>query len=319
MKRITLLIPCYNEEGNLKLLNQKLRDITKQEYYESYIFDILFVDDGSNDNTLDIIKEICKENENTYYISLSRNFGHQNAIKAGIDYINSDAVITMDADLQHPPELISEMITLWEKGYDVVNTIRMDGKNQSWSKRKISKLFYRIINVFSCVKIDAGAADFRLFNKKVNNELKRWNEHKLFFRGIIPWLGFKQYKLKYYPEKRFKGETKYTLKKMISFALVGITSFSIMPLRLSIFVGIIFSFISLVLAFYAIYINIFTDQAVPGWASIIVSILFIGGLQLLMIGIIGEYLGKLFIENKKRPNYIISEKSIYEANNASSE
>ena len=139
MKRITLLIPCYNEEGNLKLLNQKLREITKQEYYESYIFDILFVDDGSNDNTLDIIKEICKENENTYYISLSRNFGHQNAIKAGIDYINSDAVITMDADLQHPPELISEMITLWEKGYDVVNTIRLDGKNQSWSKRKISK------------------------------------------------------------------------------------------------------------------------------------------------------------------------------------
>jgi len=312
MKRITILLPCYNEEGNLRVLNERLQEIIKMESLKSYEFDMMFVDDGSSDRTMDVLKEICDERSNSYYISLSRNFGHQNAIKAGIDKASSDAVIMMDADMQHPPELIEEMVQQWEKGFDVVNTVRMDGKNQGWWKRKTSRLFYRLVNVFSHVRIDAGAADFRLLDRTVVEVLQGWNEQNLFFRGIIPWLGFRQCKLKYRPEKRHHGDTKYTYRKMMSFALDGVTSFSIKPLRLSIFIGIFFSFISLLIALYAIYINVFTDRAVPGWTSVMVSTVFLGGLQLLMIGIIGEYLGKLFIENKKRPNYIIRETNVGE-------
>ena len=310
MKRITLLIPCYNEEGNLKVLHNRMNEITRVAPLDAYNFDLLFVDDGSTDNTLEVIKELTRVDPNTYFISFSRNFGHQNAIKAGIDRADADALIMMDADMQHPPELIAEMILQWEKGFDVVNTIRVDGRNQGWWKRKTSRLFYRIINLFSYVKIDAGAADFRLLDRKVIEVLQGWNEQNLFFRGIIPWLGFKQCKLKYSAAKRHDGETKYTYRKMMSFALDGVTSFSIRPLRLSIYVGIFFAVVSLLIALYAIYINVFTEQAVPGWTSVMVSTVFLGGLQLLMIGIIGEYLGKLFLENKKRPNYIIDETNI---------
>lgn len=310
MKSVTFLVPCYNEEGNLRALNERLKNITGTEALNAYYFELLFVDDGSSDRTLDVIKELNKENDNIHYISFSRNFGHQNAIKAGIDKIKADALIMMDADLQHPPELIEEMIKQWEKGYDVVNTIRLDSKSQGWWKRKTSKLFYKLINLFSHVRIDTGAADFRLLDRKVVEVLQGWNEQNLFYRGIIPWLGFKQCKLKYSPDTRHHGETKYTYSKMMSFAIDGVTSFSIKPLRLSIFIGIFFSFVSLLIACYAIYINLFTDRAVPGWTSVMVSIVFLGGLQLLMIGIIGEYLGKLFIENKRRPNYIIRETNI---------
>ncbi len=312
MQTITFLIPCYNEAGNIKQLNQRLQEVIKAQDSSVYLFDILLVNDGSSDDTLEKIKEICIDSDNVNYISLSRNFGHQNAMKAGIDHINSDAVITLDADLQHPPEMITEMIKYWEQGYDVVNTKRLESDNQGWLKKLTSNLFYYVLNLFSYVTIESGTADFRLFNRKVNNELKRWNEQNLFFRGIIPWLGFNQYMLKYHPEKRYSGETKYTFRKMFSFAMAGITSFSIKPLRVSIMIGVVFSLISVIYMLYAVFISVFTDQAIVGWTSVIVSVLFIGGIQLLMIGVIGEYLGKLFIENKKRPNYIVNEKSINE-------
>jgi dolichol-phosphate mannosyltransferase len=307
MKRICVIIPCYNEQENLLYVNQKLQKIFKASLCIKYSFRILFVNDGSTDETLEEIKKLCEKNSNIDFISFSRNFGHQQAIKAGIDHVYADAVITMDADLQHPPEFIPEFIKFWEKGYDVINSRNSYIKNQSLFKKITSKSFYTLINLLSHVKIESGTADFRLIDKKVLEQLRKLNEQNLFLRGIIPWLGFKQFTIEYSPEERKFGQTKYTLKKMFSLALAGITSFSIKPLRISIIFGLILSFLAIVYMIYALYIGLFTEKAIEGWTSVIVSVLFIGGLQLLMLGIIGEYLGKLFLENKKRPNYIIDQ------------
>lgn len=310
MKRICVIIPCYNEKENLLYINQRLQEIFKTKMYGKYNFRILFVNDGSNDDTLQEIEELRKNNSNIDFISFSRNFGHQQAIKAGIDHSNADAVITMDADLQHPPELIPEFIKYWEEGFDVINSKNCYRENQSLLKKLTSKTFYTILNLLSYVKIESGTADFRLIDKKVLEQLRKLNEQNLFLRGVIPWIGFKQYTLGYLPDERKFGKTKYTVKKMFSLAIAGITSFSIKPLRISIFFGLIFSVIAIAYMLYALYIGLFTDKAIEGWTSVIVSVLFIGGLQLLMLGIIGEYLGKLFLENKKRPNYIIDQMKI---------
>lgn len=310
MKRISVIIPCYNEKENLVHLNQKLQEIFGAKLQHNYNFRILFVNDGSNDDTLETIKELHKNYSNIDFISFSRNFGHQQALKAGIDYTSADAVITMDADLQHPPELIPEFIKYWEEGFDVINSKNCYSQNQSFLKKITSKSFYALLNLLSYVKIEPGTADFRLIDKKVLEQLQKLNEQNLFLRGAIPWVGFKQYTLDYFPNERKFGKTKYTVRKMFSLAITGITSFSIKPLRISIFFGLIFSVIAIVYMFYALYIGIFTDRAIEGWTSVIVSVLFIGGLQLLMLGIIGEYLGKLFLENKKRPNYIIDEMQV---------
>lgn len=307
MKRICVIIPCYNEKDNLQQLNQRLQEIFKTKFDGNYSFRILFVNDGSKDGTLDEIKELSKRNQNIDFISFSRNFGHQQAIKAGIDFTRSDAVITMDADLQHPPELIPEFIKMWESGFDVVNSKNCYSQNQSLLKRITSKSFYTLLNLLSDIKIESGTADFRLIDKKVLEELRKLNEQNLFIRGVIPWLGFKQYTFEYFPDERKFGKTKYTVRKMFSLALAGITSFSIKPLRISIFFGLVFSVLAIIYMLYALYIGLFTDKAIAGWTSVIVSVLFIGGLQLLMLGIIGEYLGKLFLENKKRPNYIVDQ------------
>ena len=307
MKRICVIIPCYNERENLQYINQRLQEIFKTEFIGKYNFRILFVNDGSHDNTLEEIKGLRKRYINVDYISFSRNFGHQQAIKAGIDHANADAVIKMDADLQQPPELIPEFLKLWEQGYDVVNSRNCDSKNQTFLKNITSKTFYKILNLLSYVKIESGIADFRLIDKKVINQLRQFNEPNLFIRGVIPWLGFRQFTIDYTPDERKFGTTKYTVKKMFSLAISGITSFSIKPLRISIFFGLLLSVAAITYMIYALYIGLFTEKAIAGWTSVIVSVLFIGGLQLLMLGIIGEYLGKLFLENKKRPNYIVDQ------------
>lgn len=310
MKSICVIIPCYNEKENLLYLNQRIQKVFNSELHKIYNFRILFVNDGSKDATLEEIKKLSETHSNIDYISFSRNFGHQQAIKAGIDHVNADAVIIMDADLQHPPELISEFIKLWETGYDVINSKNIYKENQSALKKMTSKSFYTLLNMLSDVKIETGTADFRLMDKKVFEQLRKLNEQNLFIRGAIPWIGFNQYILEYVPEERKFGRTKYTFKKMISLAIVGITSFSVKPLRISIYFGLIFSVMAIAYMFYALYIGLFTDRAIQGWTSVIVSVLFIGGLQLVMLGIIGEYLGKLFMENKKRPNYIIDQLKI---------
>ena len=314
MKKISIIVPCFNEKENLPYLNQKLQEVFSNQPKEKYSFRIVFVNDGSTDDTILEIKELRKQFSNIDYLSFSRNFGHQQAIKAGIDCVNADAIITMDADLQHPPKLIPELIKNWEKGYEIVNSKRFDSKNQSFMKKLTSKSFYALLNKLSYVKIEPGTADFRLLDKKVIEQLRNLNEQNLFFRGVIPWLGFSQHTIDYYPDERKYGKTKYTAKKMISLAIIGITSFSIKPLRISIFVGLFLSVVAIFYMLYALYIGFFTDKAIEGWTSVIVSVLFIGGLQLLMLGILGEYIGKIFIENKKRPNYIIDQIDISNEN-----
>ncbi len=302
--KLSLVIPCYNEEDNISFLYENI--IT---YIKEYSYEILFINDGSTDKTLSEIKTLSEKYQNIKYISLSRNFGHQNALKAGYDNSSGDCVISLDADSQHPAYLIKDMIAKWQDGYDVVYTIRNDN-NARFIKKYSSKLFYKLINKLSNTEIHQGAADFRLLDKTVINEIRKLNENYLFIRGLISWVGFKQIAIHYTPEERHTGKTKYSTKKMLNLASSGITSFSTTPLKFSIYLGFFIAIFAFLYALYAIYIASFTSKALPGWTSTIVSILFIGGIQLFMIGILGEYLGKLFIENKRRPNYIIQENNL---------
>ncbi|MGE5340244.1 MAG: glycosyltransferase family 2 protein [Candidatus Omnitrophota bacterium] len=303
--KISVVIPAFNEEGNVICLTEKLVNILAP--YRD--FEIIFVDDGSTDETLNILKSLHHFNPHIHYISLARNFGHQNALKAGLDHATGDCVITMDADLQHPPELIPQLIDQWLEGYDIVYTIRQDDPSLSFWKRKTSQLFYRMMDRLSDIRIQKGAADFRLLDRSAVDVLKDIKEYHLFFRGLTAWMGFKQIGFEYTPDDRFSGQTKYSLKRMIGFALTGITSFSLKPLRLSIMLGVFFAVLAFIYGIYAIVMKIFTNQAIPGWASVLVSVLFIGGIQLIVMGIIGEYIGKLFMESKRRPHYLIRERS----------
>jgi len=302
--KVSVIIPSFNEENNIRPLYDSLSEHTKE-----FNTEIIFIDDGSSDKTLENIKELAAQNKNIRYISFSRNFGHQNALKAGYDNATGDCVISMDADMQHPAELIPEMIRLWKQGYKIVSTKRLQDKSLGIFKRFTSKLYYKILNLLSEIKIESGAADFRLLDKQVVKELQQINEKFLFFRGLIPWLGFSQIQLEYMAAERFSGKTKYSFSKMLHFASDGITSFSVRPLKISIYLGFIIAFIAFLYILYAIYIAVFTNNAITGWTSTIISVLFIGGIQLIMIGILGNYLGKLFMENKNRPNYIIKEKN----------
>lgn len=307
-KKISLIVPCFNEEEGLSTFNKELIRVLP----ETYLHEIIYVNDGSSDRTFQVILSLAKENPTIKYISFSRNFGHQNALKAGYDFASGDCAISLDADLQHPPDVIPTLISKWEEGFEIVNTIRNDHASITYTKKISSGIFYRIMRKLSDVNIENGMADFRLIDKKVLKQLKLFNENFLFFRGLIPWMGFSQTNVEFTAAERFAGTTKYTLKKMLKFATTGVTAFSVKPLRLSIYFGSVIAVLSFLYGLYAAYIHIFTDLAITGWTSVILSVLFVGGINLLMLGIIGEYLGKLFIENKRRPNYLISETNLFE-------
>lgn len=303
--KVSIVIPSFNEEGNIPLMSKQLVNVL--EKYDDY--EIIFVNDASTDKTLDIAKEIHEKNHKIKYLSFSRNFGHQYALKAGIDYASGDCIISMDADLQHPVELIPELICKWQDGNNIVYTIRKESANQSWFKRKTSNLFYKVMRFMTGVNIPQGAADFRLIDSKVAEIIRNTPEKILFLRGFITWIGFKQAAIEYTPAKRFSGKSSYTLKKMIAFAVSGITSFGIMPLRLASFLGIIICGLGALYGFYALYMRLFAETyVISGWTSVLITILIIGGCQLLILGILGEYIGLIYIETKKRPNYIIEEK-----------
>ena len=304
--KVSIIIPSFNEEKNVLILADRLMDILQK--YKDY--ELIFINDGSTDNTLNNLKELNTNNKKIKYISFSRNFGHQNALRAGLDHSTGDCVISMDADMQHPPELIPEMINKWIEGYDIVYTIRKESKSLSFFKRKTANIFYGIINKLSNLKIEKGAADFRLLDRVVVDVLKQFKETAMFYRGIISWMGFKQYGILYTPNDRMFGESKYTIKKMFMFALNGITSFSVIPLHISTFLGVIISIFAFIYGVYSIVMRLFTNTTISGWTSLMVGIFFLGGIQLIMLGIIGEYIGKLFIEIKRRPSYIVKEKAI---------
>lgn len=307
-KKICIVIPACNEEKNIPLIIDAIKGVMNAEAYN---YSITFVDDGSTDNTLAVLKAKTQEHPNVFFIGLSRNFGHQNALKAGIDSVDetADAVIMMDGDLQHPPELIPVMLEKWEEGNEVVFTIRKDNDQLPLFKRKTSGLFYNLLNKLSDMELEPGAADFRLIDKNVLHVFKRFNENDLFLRGLSKWIGFKQIGIEYLPGNRLSGTTKYTIKKMVRFALQGITSFSTKPLYIAAYLGFAFSMLSLLYIPYIIY-SYFFDKPISGWSSLIVTIAFFGGLQLMILGIIGLYLGKLFMQSKNRPHYIIRESNL---------
>ncbi len=305
-KKISIVVPVCNEKANVLLMVDALNEVMITLPYD---YAITFVDDGSSDGTSDLLKEIAKENSSIFYIALSRNFGHQNALKAGLDLSDGDAVISLDGDLQHPPTLIPELIKLWEQGNDIVYTIRKDHQEMPTMKRKTSSMFYNLMNRLSDIDLEAGTADFRLMDKRAVDICRNFNEMDLFWRGLVKWIGFKQIGIEYEPAERKFGQSKYTYKKMMQFALRGITSFSIKPLSIAIYLGFTFSILSLLYIPYALYAFYF-GHAISGWASVIVTIAFFGGLQLMILGIIGMYLGKLFMQSKNRPHYIVKESNV---------
>ena len=310
MKKISIVIPIYFEEKVLEVIYSSLKDILSKI---SYNYEIIFVDDGSGDKSLKILKGIAIEDKTIKIISFSRNFGHQIAITAGIDEASGDAIIVMDADMQDPPAVILKMLALWEVGYDVVYAKRKQRHGESFFKKTSASIFYRFLNKLTDIHIPLDTGDFRLIDRKIKNDLLRIREKNRFVRGIISWLGYRQTFVEFERQERISGESKYPLRKMIKFALDGITSFSIFPLKIATNIGFFSIIISLLLIFYALFSYIFFPKiTLPGWTSILIAVVFFAGIQMLVIGIIGEYIGRIFEESKNRPLYIINEKINFE-------
>jgi dolichol-phosphate mannosyltransferase len=308
MKKISIVIPAHNEEGNVALVYERIEEVFSG--LNNYDFEIIFVNDGSRDNTQQKLEELASQFEKVKFIEFSRNFGHQPAVKAGMDFAHGNAVISMDGDLQHPPELIPEMIKKWEEGYDVVYTIRTYPKQISYFKRKTSDFFYKILSSLSDVDLTkGGGSDFRLLDANAVEVMRKFNEDDLFLRGLTSWMGFKQTGIEFTANERQAGESSYNLKKMITFAFTGITAFSVKPLSIAAYLGFLFSALSVI--GYATYVihSFVVETEISGWASLIMTIVFFGGLQLIIMGIIGIYLGKIFKQVKERPNYIIRNKN----------
>jgi dolichol-phosphate mannosyltransferase len=303
---LSVVIPCYNEEevigetiGRLKAFCSELRFLDVE---------LIFVDDGSRDRTRDILKAFAADDPRVKIIGFARNFGHQVAVTAGIDVAGGDAVVLIDADLQDPPEVVHRMIAKWrEEGFDVVYGTRAERRGESAFKLVTARLFYRLLNKLSDVPIPLDTGDFRLMSRHVVDTLKAMPERDRFIRGMVSWVGFRQTAIPYRREERFAGESKYPLRKMLRFAVDGILSFSTKPLQLSIAIGIMSSGLALIGMFYAIAVRLMTDNWVEGWATLMVVILFIGGVQLFSIGILGEYIGRIYGESKRRPLYVVGE------------
>jgi glycosyltransferase involved in cell wall biosynthesis len=304
MRKISVVIPVFNEEGNIKAIIEKLESVFTT--LPDIEYELFFIDDGSTDETLPIVMSLCYSNPHIFYISFSKNFGKDNAIIAGLQSAHGDAVITIDADLQHPPSLISEFINWWQQGFEVVYAYRKNKNlHAGFFTRIRSKLFYEVINSFSDVHIENGISDYKLIDKKVVDVINSLPEDRPFLRGLIKWVGFKQKAIEYEPMERHTGTTKYKLTNLLKLATQGLTSFSTKPLTLAIYLGFFFSASSLLYIPYVL-LSLYFHLARSGWASVIVTIAFFGGLQLMIMGIIGLYLGKTFIQSKHRPRYIIN-------------
>jgi dolichol-phosphate mannosyltransferase len=304
--KTSVIIPVYNEEKNLETLHQRLELV-----FESLKTDepeYLFVNDGSTDDSLKIVKRLAQKDKFVQYMDLSRNFGHQIAVTAGLDNCTGDRVIIIDSDLQDPPELIPQLLEKMEEGYDVVYAKRKTRKGESFLKKATAKLFYRTLDRITSVHIPLDTGDFRVVSKRVVDVLRQMPEREKFIRGQIAWMGFDQTYIQYDRDERNAGGSGYTWRKMLRFGLDGITSFSNFPLKMATISGFVVSFISFVLMLYALYSRFISKDYEPGWTSLILSVLFIGGIQLIAVGIIGEYIGRISNNVKDRPLYLIKEK-----------
>jgi polyisoprenyl-phosphate glycosyltransferase len=300
MKHISIVVPVFNEQENVKVFYQ---EVCKYMEPLGYSFEVVFVDDGSTDGTVLMLEQLVRQDTRVKSVLLARNFGHQVALTCGLDYASGDAVITMDGDMQHPPEMLPLLLSKWEEGFEVVQTIRVDTNGVSWFKRFTSGMFYRLINAMSNVHIAEGGSDFRLLDKKAVQTFQRFKEKARFIRGIIGDMGYRQAQVEFVAPQRYAGKSKFSLRKMLTFALDGITAYSKLPLRFAFYLGSFFGLLSFALTLHVVYIKLFTTEAVPGWATLAVSVLLLGGFQLVALGIIGEYVGRIFEEVKQRPLY----------------
>ncbi len=302
---LSVIIPIYNEEGNIHKLHDRLLGVINQMNLNS--FEFIFINDGSRDRSMELIRDLTNKNNHVHYINLSRNFGHQIAVTAGLDKSKGEAVVIIDADLQDPPELIPELYQKLRSGYEVVYAKRNTRQGEGFMKKFAAKLFYRILAKMTSISIPVDTGDFRIVDRKIVDVLKQMPEQQKFLRGQISWIGFNQTYIEYDRKERNAGTTGYTYKKMIRLALDGITSFSNFPLKIVTLAGFIVSGISFFMILYALYSRFISEDYEPGWTSLMLTILFIGGIQLIGIGIIGEYISRMSANLRNRPLYIISD------------
>ena len=305
-EKIEWIIPVYNEEACLPELFNRLLAIREKMRLVDTSF--IFINDGSSDWSQVFLERIASENRFVKVIAFSRNFGHQAALSAGLDAANADYVVVIDADLQDPPELVEEMFKKAKEGFDIVYGKRLTRDGESWFKRITASMFYKFLNKMCDVDIPADTGDFRLLNRNVLIALKQMHEKHRFIRGMIAWTGFKSVPFFYKRTKRHAGQTKYTLKKMVNFALDAIFSFSVTPLRAATYIGVVILEFGFLGALFLLYLRFFTPFTVPGITAVLVTVIMLGGVQIIMLGVIGEYLGRVFEEAKNRPLYIVRER-----------
>ena len=301
---LSVVLPIFNEEEVIPELYRRLTDVLEGlgEPYE-----IVFINDGSSDQSFQLLSHLAAQDRRVKVVNFARNFGHQIAITAGLDHSRGQAVVVMDADLQDPPEALPALITKWREGYDVVYAVRAERQGEGVVKRGTASLFYRVLRFLTKVDIPADTGDFRLMSRRAVDALGRLREHHRFVRGLSSWIGFRQTAVPFVREARYAGETKYPLKKMVKFAFDGITSFSFAPLQLATYMGFGAAAVGFCYILYAIALKVLTDRLVAGWTSLVVAVLFVGGVQLITLGIVGEYIGRIYDEVKRRPLYIVAD------------
>lgn len=307
MEKLSVVVPCYNEESVIDQFYKELLEVLN-EISEKYTYEIVFIDDGSKDETYSKMRHIRDNDNNVQIISFSRNFGKEAGIHAGLSNSTGDLVVVMDVDLQHPPKIILEMLKYIENGYDTVATRRKDRKGEPPIKSFFSKMFYKVINKFMDIKLEEGAQDFRMMKRNVVDSILQLNEYNRFSKGIFNWVGFNCKYIEVENTERVAGKTKWSFNSLWNYAIEGITSFTTAPLKIAIFIGLLVFVVSLIFACVIVVQTIVMGKDVPGYASIIVSVLFMGGVQLLCIGILSEYISKMYMEIKARPKYIVKEK-----------
>ncbi|MBA7656766.1 putative glycosyltransferase [subsurface metagenome] len=300
----SVVIPVFNEEENLELLHRRLSKVLENLCQE---YEIIFVDDGSKDNSLKIMRKLRVTDPGVKIISFSRNFGHQIAITAGIDYASGSAVIVMDADLQDPPEVIPKLVEKWREGCDTVYAIR-ESRKDPILKRAIAFVFYRLFRRMSDVDVPMDAGDFRLMSRRVVDILKTMPERNRYLRGLASWVGFSQARIRYARDERYAGQRKYSLWQSARLAFDGVTSFSHFPLRLAIYLGLVVSLAGFLYSATIIILALVFDRVVPGWTTLMAAVLFLGGVQLIVVGVIGAYIGRIYVEVQQRPLYLIKQK-----------
>ena len=307
MKKISILIPCFNEEQSLPLLYPEL--VKLMDANAAYEWELLFVNDGSVDGTLDLLRRYCEQDSRVNYVSLSRNFGKEAAMLAGFDNVTGDCMVIIDADLQDPPELIPEMIRWWEQGYEDVYAKRKTRGRESWLRKCLSMLFYRMLQQSSRFDVLKNVGDFRLLDRRCINALKRMRESERYTKGMFSWIGFKKKEIEFDRGDRQAGKSAWNYRQLFSLAIDGITSFSSLPLRISTIAGFFISLLAFIYMMVVFVRALIWGNPVQGYPSLLVIILFLGGIQLLSLGIIGEYIGRIYNETKNRPDYIVDERN----------